>query len=32
MALNQQQKEFILKFLSSSAQKSPFVSEVTKKE
>jgi hypothetical protein len=32
MALTQQQKEQILKFLASSAQKSKLVKEVTKKE
>jgi hypothetical protein len=32
MALTQQQKEMILKFLTSSAQKSNLVKEVTKKE
>jgi len=32
MALTQQQKEQILKFLASSAQKSILVKEVTKKE
>lgn len=32
MALNQQQKEQILKFLASSAQKNSLVKEVTKKQ
>jgi hypothetical protein len=32
MVLNQQQKELILKFLASSAQKSNLVTEITKKE
>jgi hypothetical protein len=32
MALTQQQKEQILKFLASSAQKNKLVKEVTKKE
>jgi hypothetical protein len=32
MALTQQQKEQILKFLASSAQKSNLVTEVTKKD
>lgn len=32
MALNQQQKELILKFLASSAQKNSLVKEVTKKQ
>jgi hypothetical protein len=32
MALTQQQKELILKFLASSAQKSKLVKEVTKKD
>jgi hypothetical protein len=32
MALTQQQKEQILKYLASSAQKSKLVKEVTKKE
>jgi hypothetical protein len=32
MALTQQQKKQILKFLASSAQKSKLVKEVTKKE
>jgi len=32
MALTQQQKEQILKYLASSAQKSNLVKEVTKKE
>ncbi|HUS99422.1 MAG TPA: hypothetical protein VMY59_03790 [Candidatus Thermoplasmatota archaeon] len=32
MALNQQQKEMILKFLATSAQKNNLVKEVTKKE
>jgi hypothetical protein len=32
MALTQQQKELILKFLASSAQKSSLVKEATKKD
>ena len=32
MALTQQQKELILKYFASSAQKSNLVKEVTKKE
>jgi len=32
MALNQQQKELILKFLATSAQKNKLVKEVIKKE
>jgi hypothetical protein len=32
MALTQQQKELILKYLASSAKKSNLVKEVTKKE
>jgi hypothetical protein len=32
MTLNQQQKELILKFLATSAQKNKLVKEVTKKE